>query len=102
MGAPIPTISSDNSVNFRAISWAVTEVPISAPRITGMDWRRVITAALDNPTRMTEVAVLLWNRMVRMIPARTPSSGFRVTDSRRWRSCLPRIFCNPSPMTWIP
>ncbi len=53
-------------------------VPICAPRITPMAWRRVISPALTNPTTMTVVALLLCMMVVTNIPTRIPIRGFLV------------------------
>jgi hypothetical protein len=70
----------------------VNVVPMLAPKITPMDWTKVIRPALTNETTMTVVAEELWINTVMKIPVRTATKRFFVIIFRMFLSLSPAVF----------
>jgi hypothetical protein len=101
---PKPTASRANarSRRLKASSCTVKVVPMSAPRITPRDWRKVMRPADTNPISMRVVAEDDWINAVTSAPAATAEKRLRVMLVRRWRSWPPAARCRPSPDSCIP
>jgi hypothetical protein len=63
----------------------VKVVPMSAPRITPRDWRKVRRPADTKPISISVVADEDWMRVVTSAPEQTAVRRLRVMLVRRWR-----------------
>ena len=86
----------------RAMTHAVKVVPTFAPKITAIDWARVMRPALTKLTTITVEADELWMRAVMTIPVSIPVKRLRVMAERILRRRSPAAFCRPSLITFIP
>ena len=75
-----------------AIIQAVIVVPIFAPIITPIAWRRVRSPAFTKLTVITVVALEDWMTAVTPSPVATPFRGLEVIEETNFRSPLPAAF----------
>ena len=86
----------------RAITHAVNVVPTFAPKITAIDWARVIRPALTKLTTITVDADELWINAVIAKPVIVPVKRLRVIADRMLRKRSPAAFWSPSLITFMP
>ena len=61
---------------FKPAKRAVMQVPIFAPKISGIPASKVIDPPLASVITIPVVALLLWTRAVKIAPAKIPRKGF--------------------------
>ena len=88
---PAAIIASEYSVMLNAMIWAVTVVPMFAPMMTPIDWVKVMSPALTNPTTMTVVTDEDWMTAVISAPDNAPVKRLVVS--------LARTSLRPGPAT---
>ena len=76
----------------RAMIHAVNVVPTLAPKITAIDWPKVISPALTKLTTITVEADELWINAVMSIPVSSPVKRLRVMADRMLRRRSPAAF----------
>ncbi len=77
-------------------------VPMSAPRITPSDWRKVTSPADTKPISISVVAEEDWMSIVASAPENTADSRVRVMLVRRCLRWPPAARCSPSPHSCMP
>jgi hypothetical protein len=102
MTKPRPTMSSDQSVIRKAISWTVTVVPMSAPRMMPSVWRNVMIPADTKPMSISVVAAEDWMIAVTVAPEATATHRLRESPVRSWRRRPPTARCRLSPLSRMP
>ena len=75
---PIPINNGATASTLKAMSWAITVVPIFDPIIVGMAFLSGITPAATNPTTIEVVTDELWMILVTRIPINNPITGCAV------------------------
>ena len=86
----------------KAISHAVTVVPMLAPIITLMAWASVSRPALTKLTVRTVVAVEDWTAAVTNVPVSKPVKRLRVIAPMILRRWPPASFWSDSLITFMP
>ena len=81
---------------------AVIVVPMLAPMITWIAWRRVIRPELTKPTTITVEAEELWMTAVTPMPVNRPATLPVVSLASRVRRLLPARRSRDSPMSCMP
>ena len=92
---PMATAGRANPLRLNEMSWAVTVVPMFAPKMMPMAWTRFRRPALMKPSTMMVVAALDWMTAVTNVPASTPRIAF---FEKNWSTCCifsPAMFCRP-------
>ena len=99
---PRKTTSGAKPSRLNARSCTVTVVPMSAPRMTPIVWRRLSRPAEVKPTSMTVVALDDCSTAVTPAPTRSARKRSPVSVERTWRSRVPAARCSPSPTSRTP
>src|SRR5262245_43337912 len=99
---PTPTRSRASSCSLKAMSCTVNVVPMSAPRITPRDWRKVRSPAETKPISIRVVADEDWMSVVTRAPEQTAVRRLLVMLMRMCRSWLPAARWSPSPQSCMP
>ena len=81
---------------------AVMVVPMLAPMMMGMAWRRFMRPAATKPMVITVVADELCSTAVATAPASTATSGFFVTAARMERMRSPAASCKLPLIRFMP
>ncbi|MBF8288540.1 MAG: hypothetical protein HW381_1648 [Candidatus Rokubacteria bacterium] len=99
---PAPTMSRARSWTLKARSCTVKVVPMSAPRITPSDWRKLTSPAETKPISMSVVAEEDWMTAVASAPEHTADRRVRVALVSMCRRCPPAARWSPSPQSCMP
>ena len=80
----------------------VMVVPMLAPMMTPMAWRRAMKPLLTSPTTITVVTELDWTQQVTKVPTVQAISRLSVTALIILRKRSPATACMPSDMFFMP
>jgi len=84
------------------MSWTVSVVPMSAPRMIPSVCRNVISPAETKPMSMSVVAAEDWMMPVTAAPDTTATTRLRDMPVRSWRRRPPTARCRLSPLRRMP
>ena len=87
---------------WKATIWAVTVVPMFAPMMTPIDWVKVMSPALTNPTTITVVTDEDWMTAVMSAPDNAPVNRLVVSRARTSLSPVPATVFSASVILRMP